>query len=449
MRELGIKYWVNKFHNKKNRTKNVLLGAASLVSSQGLGIVIGIFITAIIVRYFSPEEFGLWSLLTSLTGIFAGLDLGFGNALRNKLAQLSAFEGPQREEGWIYFLAIFSAFSLIVFILSITMVVIMPFIPWATLFNSQNIKIIREGSMLFVIAGIMSLINVVFMFNNAGFFAFQESHIIAFYGLISRVCILLMVILFVYLHLPFFFITIMFFVITLLFSIISFFIFLRRRRWKFVLLGPKVIVQKIKELWGKSAQFTVLQILSIIYVSIDLFLISKLLGLAVVGDYALVKKIYVLTGCFHFAFLMPLWSAYTEAVTSGDFGWVRNSIKKTAIYTALVFIATTIFFTMFGNSLIYLLTGKRITNTLLYLLLGIHALIASWANCFSVFLNSVGVLKGQIILSCLGILILVPLSLSLSRIFSLLGICVALIITVIPSAIFNTIRSYIFIRNIN
>jgi O-antigen/teichoic acid export membrane protein len=445
MRKLGIKYWVDKFRNKQSRTKNALLGAASLVSSQGLGAVIGMLITAVIVRYFSPEEFGLWSLLMSLTGIFAGLDLGFGNALRNKLAQLSAFKGPEREEGRVYFLSIFYTFLPIAVLLSIAMVMLRKFVPWGTLFNSLNVNIIQEGSWLFVAGGVLSLVNVVFMFNNAGFFGYQESHITAFYGFISRVCILLMVVLFVYLRLPFFFITTMFFVIVLLFSIISFFIFLRRRNWKIVLLRRKVIIRKVKELWGKSAQFTILQVLSVIYVSIDLFLISKLLGLPAVGDYVLVKRIYVLIGCFHFAFLMPIWSAYTEAVTSGDFAWVKNVVRKSALYTVLAFIAATIIFTIFGKSFVYLWTGKRITNIFLYFLLGLQALISAWANCFSVFLNSVGILKGQIFLSFSGILILAPTAFYLSKIFGLLGICCALIAVTIPTAIFNPIRSYVFI----
>jgi O-antigen/teichoic acid export membrane protein len=446
MKKLSIKYWVDKFCNKQSRTKSVLLGAVSLVSSQGLGAVIGMLITAVIVRYFSPEEFGLWSLLMSLTGIFAGLDLGFGNALRNKLAQLSVFEGPEREEGRVCFLAIFYTFLPIAVLLSIVMVMLRQFVPWGALFNSSNVNIIQEGSWLFIVGGVLSLINVAFMFNNAGFFGYQESHITAFYGFTSRVCILLMVVLLVYLHLPFFFISTMFFVIVLLFSIISFFIFLRRRNWKIVALRYKVIIQKVKEMWRKSAQFTILQILSVIYVSIDLFLISKLLGLPAVGDYALVKRIYLLIGCFHFAFLMPIWSAYTEAVTLGDFAWVRKVMRKSALYTVLAFIVATIFFTIFGSSFIYLWTGKHITNIFLYFLLGLQALILAWTNCFSVFMNSVGILKGQIFLSLLSLLILFPVAFYFSRIFGLLGICCALIVVTIPTAIFNPIRSYSFIE---
>jgi O-antigen/teichoic acid export membrane protein len=447
LKEFNLSYWLDKFQNKRNRTKNVLFGAFSLVGSQGAGSVIGMLITAVIVRSFSAEEFGLWSLLMSLTGIFAGIDLGFGNALRNKLAQLSASNETNREDGRNYFFAIFYVFLPVALILSIVMIIFRQFVPWGALFHTSNLNIIQEGSWLFVIGGVLSLINVVFMFNNAGFFAYQETHITALYGFVSRFCILLMVVFFVYWRLSFFTITSMFFVIVLLFSIISFLVFLKRRGWNVVRLKYKIIIKKVKELWGVSAQFTMLQVLSIIYVSIDLFLISKLLGLSSVGDYALVKKIYMLIGCFHFAFLMPIWSAYTEAVVSDDFVWVKNALRKSAFFTVFVFVVAGIFLSILGNNFIYIWTGKRIVNMLLYILLGFHALINGWGNCFSVFLNSVGILKGQIVLSFLGVLIVIPASFYLSKIFGLLGICCALIIAVIPTAIYNPIRSYIYIKN--
>jgi O-antigen/teichoic acid export membrane protein len=155
----------------------------------------------------------------------------------------------------------------------------------------------------------------------------------------------------------------------------------------------------------------------------------------------------MLIGCLHFAFLMPIWSAYAEATTSKDFTWVKNALRKSILYTVLAFIAAIVFFAVFGNNLIYIWTGKRITSVLLFILLGFHALINGWTNCFSVFLNSVGILKGQIVLSFIGAIILIPISFYFSQIFGLLGICFALILVVIPIAIYNPIRSYIYIKN--
>ena len=57
LKEFNLSYWLDKFQNKRNRTKNVLFGAFSLVGSQGAGSVIGMLITAVIVRSFSAEEF--------------------------------------------------------------------------------------------------------------------------------------------------------------------------------------------------------------------------------------------------------------------------------------------------------------------------------------------------------------------------------------------------------
>jgi O-antigen/teichoic acid export membrane protein len=52
---------------------------------------VGLILAGMLARYFTPEEFGLWSILISLNGVLlSGFDFGFGNALRNRMAQLYA-----------------------------------------------------------------------------------------------------------------------------------------------------------------------------------------------------------------------------------------------------------------------------------------------------------------------------------------------------------------------
>jgi len=434
--------------SKKNkRSSNVLYGALSLSISQVLVSLIGFILTGILARYFMPDEFGLWSLAISLTGILAGFDLGFCNALRNKLAQVYARKIDENREGQIYFLSLFYWFLFWALCLNLVAIVLKPYVPWGALFNSNKISVIKEGSLIFVIGIAISAINLAFSIGSAGFFSYQESHWIAVFSLLPRFLILIVTILFIYLHLPFFPITVMFFLLTLLSSAVSAYFFLHRRKWKIIFINIAIIWQKIQELWNKSFQFALLQLFGALYISLDIFLVSKIFGLEMAGEYSIVKKLYVLFGCVHFCFLMPIWSAYTEAVELRDFEWVEKIIKKSAFYTIIAFVAATIIFTIFGNSIVYLWTGKHITNMLFYFILGIYSLIFGWVNCFSVFLNSIGKLKTQIILFSLGSLCLIPFSLYLSRTFGLIGICYALVITVIPLAISNPIQSYFFIKN--
>jgi O-antigen/teichoic acid export membrane protein len=434
------------YREKSYRTKNVLLGSFSLVFSQVLISIIGFIVTGMIARYFLPDEFGLWTLLMSLTGILVGLDFGFGNALRNKLAQIYAKKNEQNNEGQVYFLSIFYSFLLWAIFLSVIIVFLKPFIPWNILFNTNKINIINEGSWVFVIGSAISAVNVAFTLCTLGFFSYQEGHWSAIFGFLSKFLIFIFTILFIYLHQSFFSITVMFFFTTLLSSVTSFYVFLYRRGWKVVFVKFDILWKKIKELWNKSLQFTLLQIFAIIYASADLFLISKILGLEAVGEYSLVKKLYLLFAGFQFALLMPIWSAYTEAVESKDFGWIKKILKKTVLYTLILFIVLTVMLSFLGKYFIYFWTGKNIANIFLYILLGIWSLIFSLNNCFSVFLNAIGNLKIQIILAGISIFTLIPLSFFWSKEYGIIGICFALIVSIIPASISNPIQSYIFLK---
>ena len=81
------------------RAERIRVGSLSLLGSTGVTLLVGVLMAGILARYFSPEEFGLWAILMSLNGILInGFDFGFGNALRNKLAQLygqGELSGPQ------------------------------------------------------------------------------------------------------------------------------------------------------------------------------------------------------------------------------------------------------------------------------------------------------------------------------------------------------------------
>ena len=103
--------------------------------------------TGVLARYFSAEEFGLWSILISLNGVLlSGFDFGFGNALRNKMAQLYAYRFD--EESKTYFFSIFYWFVFSSILLTLIFYSVKPFIPWEILFKTQNHIIIENGASL-------------------------------------------------------------------------------------------------------------------------------------------------------------------------------------------------------------------------------------------------------------------------------------------------------------
>lgn len=437
--------WFQILRGKSRRTKSLLIGSTSMLISQGLVALMGIAMTAVVVRYFSPREFGLWALLMSLGGIIAGLDLGFGNALKNKLSKLYAYQNSDRESQ-SYFFSMFYGFILWTLILAIFVFVAKSFIPWYALFKLEDSVFVREGAQLFTIGVILLCFNITFSLCASGFYAYQESHWAALLTFLGKLLMFIVILLLVQLHTSFFMITLSFFVLTLFLSMAAFVVFLVKRKWRFIFISLKVVTDKIKELLSKSMQFALLQMLSVFLSSVDLFLISKTLGLEIVGEYSLVKKMYLLAIGLYMGVLIPLWPAYTEAIESKEYEWVKKILKKTVLFTIVLFTIILILFSIFGKSIIFLWTGKTIKSGLLFVLIGIWSLLVGWGNCFSIFLNSVGCLKRQVLIGTSIAIAIIPMSLILIEKYGIIGMCLSLILIALPATINHPLQSISIIK---
>jgi O-antigen/teichoic acid export membrane protein len=391
-------------------------------------------------RYFTPEEFGLWSILISLNGILlSGFDFGFGNALRNRMAQLYA--SRHDEESRTYFFSIFYWFIFSAVMLSFIFFSVRGLIPWTTLFRSANPPIIETGSSLMTIGASVLAFNIAFNLYAAGFFSQQESQWNAFLNGASKILLLLCTIVFVLLLQSFFVINLMTFLMTLLSSMAAFMVFLAVRKWQFLMVPVRTILARVRELWVKSAQFAFLQIFSTFLLMADLFVVSKISGLEIVGEYFLVKRLYLVLASFHFAVLLPIWSAYTESIESREVHWALRTLRTTVIYTVIIFASGIVSMYFVGTYIIYWWTGKEITNISLFIWLGLWGFIYGWSNCYSVFLNAMGSLKYQVILGGLAAVAFIPLSLWWAGPHGIIGVCMALIVVSIPFAVFAPVES--------
>jgi O-antigen/teichoic acid export membrane protein len=430
------------------RTRSIRVGSLSLLGSTGVTLAVGLVLAGVLARYFSPAEFGMWAILMSLNGILInGFDFGFGNALRNKLAQLYGQRRSSSLEARVYFFSIFYWFVFIALVLTGIFFLAKSFIPWETLFSTSNGKLIEEGSFLIAAGGSILAFNIPFNLNASGFFGYQESHWNALSNGLAKLGLLILTLLFVFFAFSFLVINLLFFLITLGGSVISFLIFLKVRKWPWQWIYPKTTWAKVKELWKPSAQFAALQIFSTILLNADYFVVSKVLGLEMVGDYFLVKRIYLVLASFHFAFLLPIWSAYTESVETRDFEWMDRTLRRTVWYTLGIFSAGIIVMLTIGDWVIFLWTGKRIQSFSLFFWLGIWGVIYGWNNCFSVFLNGTGHLKWQVFWVGIAALAFVPLALYWGARSGLLGVCFALIAVLIPLGISNPVQSMMILES--
>jgi O-antigen/teichoic acid export membrane protein len=436
-----IKNKVNYVYSKRSeRTKKYLLGASTSIFSQSISTVVALITTGILTRYFSSEEFGIWSILTTFFSLLLGLDLGFGNALKNKLSEYYANNNIQgnEEKARQSFYSILYVFLFWTALFSLTIFFLRSNLPWYSLIKTQNSNLYYSSVTILTIAIMFFSINSAFQIYTNGFYAYQETHFISAINTINKILFLVFIVLAVKGKLNFSAICIIYLIIVLITSLLGLIIFINKRKWTKLSVSVRIVRDVVKSLYRHSIQFTLLQIVSIIATNIDIFLISNKMGLTMVGDYSLVKKIYLFSMSFHVIILFPLWPAFTEAVLKKDNQWVKKMLIRIVSLSIIIFSFIAIFLFFFGDWIVYLWSGKVIHLSLSFLIMGIYFLLFAVSNCLSVFLNSINKLKWQILIGFGSVLIIIPLANYLFKIYGINGLIFALIIISVPGVVYLT-----------
>ena len=428
------------------RTWRVLVGSASTVLSRFSALALGLLLTGIVARHLSPELFGLWAILTFLVAVVPVLDIGIALALRNRLAR-NYGDSSRDEENRICFFSVFYTYIGLAMVLVAALWILKGFIPWAALFNTRDPGLIRVGSLGMTAALSILVASLPFSVATAGFFSYQQTHWNCMFEFVRSLAVTCSVAMLVFFQARFLSLVLAFSTAMLAASVVSFWFFLKKRRWKPAVVGPRSVINNVTGLIRKSVQFGLMQLSATVIFATQSLVVANVAGLKDAGEYALVQKMFLVLNTLHFAVLAPLWSAYTESVASKDLAWVKKALAWSVAYTIAVYTAGTVGLYVFGKPLIALWTGKTVENTLLYALMGLWVFVNGWVNCFSVYLNGIGRLKIQTALIVPAAAAYVPLAHYCSSRLGIIGVCLASTVVLLPLTISNPIQSIASFRH--
>ena len=91
-------------------------------------------------------------------------------------------------------------------------------------------------------------------------------------------------------------------------------------------------------------------------------------------------------------FLHPLWPAYGEATSRGDFQWAETTFSRSLKSSLIVTGLSAAFLALFGGKLIEIWAGPEvIPPTMLLLSIGVNSvLLYGWGDPVAMFLNGTG-----------------------------------------------------------
>lgn len=426
------------------RYRLALLSVVANVFSKGIAMVVMLLSVSWTLPYLGEERFGAWMTIASFVGMLIFLDLGIGNALTNRVANVAI----QSEQAAL--VQTISGGLGLLFIIGVVAVILLciltAMLPWGSIIRVKNPLIlveVREAlfwfSIFFGINLFSSGIQRVFAGLQRSFEAHAASAIGSFFSLITLwwvaknqgdIAFLLIATLGCQSATGFLLLVVL--KIRGLFRFQGIALAIRAERNTLLKVGGLFLVLQIGAMVGWGA---------------DSLIISSTLGAVQVAVYSVTQRLFQFVGNPLAMINAPLWSAYADAHARGDRAFIRRTLKKSMIITAGV--------TVIGGGLLCVMSQELIARwtkgsisvpmTLVFVFF-IWTFCEALGNSFAMMMNGCGVVREQVIAVLLLTTIALPTKLVFVNFFGVTGMLASYI--VLYCAIVLILYGFIFRSNL-
>ena len=380
------------------------------------GILANLMVIPVTLKLLGQEKFGIWVTLLTVINWVSFFDMGIGNGLRNKVTE--CLSQDEREGAREYVTTAYVVMGGAVTAAAILYLIMSRAVSWDAVFNSKSVD---RGDM-YLLMGIVvvgALINFAVSLAIQLYYSVQKASAGSLGNFISQAGTLLLLGYF----LKFGTLTIKgvalinmgVLVVTNLILNWTFF-----RGHTYLLPSLKYFRrEKIRSLVMLGGKFFVIQMASVVILTTDNMIITRLLGPEHVSGYNIVSKLFSLIIIGHGIILAPLWSAYTEAYTRGDGDWlVRNRRIMYLLMLPIVAGAGVLFFIY--PFIIKIWIGEELgISRSLVALFSIYTVIYTWSNLHMHLLNGLGRVKYQLPVWIFQGAINIPLSIYFVRVHNM------------------------------
>lgn len=414
------------FISDNERTGTIKRNIWQSFLAKGISILASLILVPISIGYISSEMYGVWLTLTSIIAWFSFFDIGFGNGLRNKLAEAIALSDYERGKGYVsttyFYLAI------IFVMLAIIMYFICPIIPWYRVLNvdeSLNEQLVLVTRIVITTFSLQMIMRV----QSSILLAYQRNAISSFIDAFGQVVTLIAVCLIIKYTSP----SLVYMSIAigcsplLLMFLFSIYMFLG----KYATIRPslKFVKQEyVYDIFHIGINFFIIQIACIVLYQMTNILISHTAGNESVTEYNVAYKyMNVALMCFNII-IAPVWSSFTDASVRQEYDWMNNIYKR--LKTLCFYTFFLLIFMLLVSPFVYRVWLGEKVQINFYITLGlcIYMMICVWNGLHSTIINGIGKIRLQLYCSLVGTLLCIPLSLLLGKYFGSLGIIASMII---------------------
>ena len=403
-----------------NRTKRAYLNITGSFLIKGLSILISFILVPLTLDYIDPIRYGIWITLSSVVNWFGFFDIGLTNGLRNNFAQ--ALANNKHELAKIYVSTTYAYLLIIITIVYLVFIFVNPYLNYNKILN-VNIDLNSELSLIALIVFTFFCFRFILKIITTILSADQRLAKAETFDLIGKILTLITIFILIkttsgsLLYLSIALSSIPVFVLFI--SSIWFF----NGKYKPYRPSLKSIQFKYSSsLVNLGIKFFIIQLAGLLLYQTNNIIIAQLFGVSNVTPYNIAFKLFSLITLGFSIISTPFWSAFTEAYTIYDFRWIQSSVRN--LFKIWILFSIFGLLLLFSSAYIYnYWIGNKIDIPFeLSLIVCMNALIFSFSNIFSIFLNGIGKLKLQLVVSITIALINIPLSLLLGKLIGISGV---------------------------
>ena len=421
------------------RSRKSIFNIILSFGAKGIIIITHLMIVPLTINYVNPTQYGIWLTLSSIIAWIGFFDLGFGNGMRNKVAESKAKGNVELARQYVS--TTYFAIGAIVFCLFLTAQVLNMFLSWPSILK-VDVSYTEELRKVFSILTTFFCFNMVLKLFKSLLFADQKPGLVSWIDVVGQLICLgsiwlltkftegsLMNLASFYSGIP---------TLTILFVSAYAYRFTSYKQYaphfKYVRKGLVKDVMKI------GIQFFVIYLCMLVIFQIINVVISRELGPESVTEYNIAHKYFNIAYSVMGIILMPFWTAFTDAYHKNDYVWMRKTkgvLEKIwlceVIAVALMVIIAPWFYKIW-------IGDKVSVGTALTIGMAVFLLVQSIGAVYTHLINGVGTIRIQLMVYVVFAVISWPLMQYSCRLYGLVGILVAPSLVYMVQAILGKIQ---------
>lgn len=416
----------DKFLKGEQRSINVKKNIFASFIIKGVSILISFMLVPATLGYVSAELYGVWMALSSVLLWIHFLDLGFSQGLKNKLAETLAFKDYKKGKALVT-----TTYVMVTFIfvpIGIILEFIVPLVNWCDLLNISTDyadEIERVMYVLVAFASIQMIVNVL----TSVIAAFQKVAFASVFSVIGQFLAFIIIIILTKTTPPSLIgLALSYAAMPVLVLIVASLI-LYNTQFKIIAPDFRTFNKSyIKELFGLGYKFFIINIQVVVLYYFTNILISYVSSPYQVTSYNLAYKYLNVAMLVYSLVTAPLWPAYTDAYAKKDYNWMKSTLSRMfkimlmsiGLCIIMVFTSPFVYEIWFGD--------KADVPFIMTVIVAVYTCVYCWMNLYGTVIVGMGTVSIQAIITVIGMIIHIPLSLLLGRYIGAYGVITSMVI---------------------